>query len=147
MNKKNEMESWPGFVKAIYCKEDKYKCDCPSVWSSGRQGNFHSALVDGRLPKDVSEIGDWLVNAGNKNLDGRPELMDAIRSLIKPYKSGLKWVHLQKKEKEHEEYFNTNYELIGNCIHISKHEDVQKNFYQQTEYIVFGKTIWRKKDE
>jgi len=113
----------------------------------GRNKYLHGAITDGRLPDDLGQIVGWSIDAGNNNPDGQEQLINSIKSIIKGYEPGVKWVDLQKKEKEAEEHFNTNYEFVGDCLHISSKGDAQREFYNQTEYIVFGKAVWRKKDE
>jgi len=137
-------EYWPNLKNAVHC--DTINCDC-IAFTSGRLDFLHGAIEDGRLPPNVSELVSKLITMGDEHPERQETLLQAIKSMIKGYKPGVSWEDYQEIIRKNQEYFDDNYEDVGECLHINNVEDVQRDFFKDAEFIIFKKNVWRKKDE
>ncbi len=140
----NKTPLWIKLAQALHC--DKINCDC-KAFTSGNSGYIHGAIDDGRLPPNVSGLVSKLIETGDENPQLQDQLMQSIKSLVKGYKPGVNWEDYQEIIRKNKEYFDDNYEDVGECLHINNVEDVQRDFFKDTDFIIFEKKVWRKKDE
>jgi len=137
-------EYWPKLKEALYC--NTINCDC-KAFTRGNTGYLHGAIYDGRMPPDVSGLVSKLIETGDEHPQQQESLLQAIKSVIKGYKPGVDWEDAQTIKRQNKTYFNNCYEEHGDCLHINDVEDVQRDFFKATEFIIFEKKVWRKKDE
>ena len=137
-------EYWPKLKEALHC--DKINCEC-KAFTMGKTGYLHGAIYDGRMPPVVRELVTRLLDTGDENPEQQETLLQSIKSLIKGYKPGASWEDFQEMIRKNKEYFNDNYEDVGECLHINDVADVQRDFFKDAEFIIFEKKVWRKKDE
>jgi len=137
-------ERWPKMKDALYC--NTFDCSC-KAFTRGRYGFLHGAIYDGRMPPIVRELVNKLIVTGDEHPQQQEALLQAVIGVIKDYKPGIDWEDYQELLRKSKQYFNDNYEDVGECLHINNVEDVQRDYFKDTDFIIFEKKVWRKKDE